>query len=82
MKQGFSVVEVGKKVDESNAEEACKQIYDRLNAVFVGMAPIWLQELASLADGLRGSLQELEVLDSRLRGVADRLIYLIQQRSR
>ena len=76
---GFVVVEVGRKVDESNAEDACRLIYNRLNAVFVGMAPAWLQELANLADELRDSLQELASVDNRLRSVADKLVGLLQR---
>ena len=80
--KGFIVVEVGKKVDESNVEEACRLIYDRLSAAFVEMASASLPELANLTAELRDSLQEFASVDNRLRSVADKLVGLLQRSAR
>lgn len=61
---GFLVVEVGKRASRENVDEVYAKVYERLNGLFVEVAPKWMQELAkrvrALADEIRKIGGELE----------------------
>jgi len=40
---GFLVIEVGEKVVEANLERAYRRVYERLNGLFMGIAPRWMR---------------------------------------
>jgi predicted RecB family endonuclease len=61
---GFVIVETGESVTEENLEKIYQKVYERLNKLFVGVAPKWMQELAekarSIAEEIRKLSEELE----------------------
>lgn len=61
---GFVVIEIGEKVNENNAEKAYLKVYEKLNKLFAGVAPKWMQDLAEkvkkAADEIRKIGEELE----------------------
>ena len=62
---GFLVIEVGEKVVETNLERTYRKVYERLNGLFTGIAPRWMQELAGrvrkVAEEIRKLSEELEI---------------------
>jgi len=61
---GFVVVETGEKATEENLEKIYQKVYEKLNKLFMGVAPKWMQELAekakSIAEEIRKLGEELE----------------------
>ena len=61
---GFVVVETGEKAIEENLEKIYQKVYGKLNKLFMGVAPKWMQELAekakSIAEEIRKLGEELE----------------------
>jgi len=61
---GFVVVEIGEKVTEENLEKIYQRVYEKLNRLFMGVAPKWMQELAekakSIAEEIKKLSEELE----------------------
>ena len=64
---GFVVVETGEKVAEENLEKVYQRVYEKLNKLFMGVAPKWMQELAEKA---RGIAEEIKKLSEELEKVA------------
>jgi predicted RecB family endonuclease len=64
---GFVVVETGESVTEENLEKIYQKVYERLNKLFVGVAPKWMQELAEKA---RSIAEEIKKLSEELEKVA------------
>jgi hypothetical protein len=61
---GFVVIEIGEKVYEGNIERAYLRVYEKLNRLFTGVAPKWMQDLAEkvrkIADEVKRIGDELE----------------------
>jgi len=61
---GFVVVETEEKAIEENLEKIYQKVYEKLNKLFMGVAPKWMQELAekakSIAEEIRKLGEELE----------------------
>jgi hypothetical protein len=61
---GFLVVEVGKRASREDVDEIYAKVYEKLNKLFAGVAPKWMQELAkrvrTLADEIKKIGEELE----------------------
>jgi|GEM_PF-329204 hypothetical protein len=61
---GFVIIEIGERVTENNAEKAYWKVYEKLNKLFAGVAPKWMQDLAEkvkkAADEIRKIGEELE----------------------
>ena len=61
---GFVVVEAGEKAIEENLEKVYQRVYEKLNRLFMGVAPKWMQELAekarSIAEEIKKLSEELE----------------------
>ncbi len=67
---GIFTVELGYKVDKSNAEEAFRKVWRELSRIFTGIAPPQLQRLVSKAERLFNELRRLSDELSRLAGGA------------
>jgi hypothetical protein len=61
---GFVVIETGERAVENNMNRIYKNVYDKLNKLFIGVAPKWMQELAErarkVAEEIRKIGEELE----------------------
>jgi predicted RecB family endonuclease len=61
---GFVVIETGEKAIEENLEKVYRRVYEKLNKLFMGVAPKWMQELAekarTIAEEIRKLSEELE----------------------
>jgi len=61
---GFVVIETGERAVEDNMNRIYKNVYDKLNKLFIGVAPKWMQELAErarkVAEEIRKIGEELE----------------------
>jgi hypothetical protein len=61
---GFVPIEIGEKVHEVNAEKAYLKVYEKLNKLFTGVAPKWMQDLAEkvkkIAEEIKRIGEELE----------------------
>jgi predicted RecB family endonuclease len=64
---GFVVIETGEKAAEENLEKVYQRVYEKLNKLFMGVAPKWMQELAEKA---RGIAEEIKKLSEELEKVA------------
>jgi len=63
---GFIPIEIGFKVDESNAIEAYKRVYEVMNGVFTAIAPKRLQQLAESISKVSEELRKVSDELSRL----------------
>jgi len=63
---GFIPIEIGFKVDESNAIEAYKRVYEVMNGVFTAIAPKRLQQLAESISKVSEELRRISDELSRL----------------
>jgi hypothetical protein len=61
---GFVVIETGEKTREENLERIYQRVFEKLNKLFMGVAPKWLQDLAErsrkVAEEIRKIGDELE----------------------
>jgi hypothetical protein len=61
---GFVVMEVEERASKESAERVYRRVYDKLNGLFAGVAPKWMQNLAErvkkVADEIRRIGDELE----------------------
>jgi hypothetical protein len=64
---GFVVIETGEKTTEENMEKIYQRVYEKLNKLFIGVAPKWMQELAEKA---RAIAEEIKKLSEELEKVA------------
>ena len=56
---GFVVVETGEKITEENLEKMYRRVYEKLNKLFIGVAPKWMQELAEKARAIAEEIKKL-----------------------
>jgi hypothetical protein len=56
---GFIVIETGEKATEENLEKIYQRVYDKLNKLFIGVAPKWMQELAEKARAIAEEIKKL-----------------------
>jgi len=71
---GFVVIETDEKATEENLEKVYQKVYEKLNKLFMGVAPMWMQELAektkSLAEKARSMADEIKRLSEELEEAA------------
>jgi len=56
---GFIVIETGEEATEENLEKIYQRVYDKLNKLFIGVAPKWMQELAEKARAIAEEIKKL-----------------------
>jgi hypothetical protein len=56
---GFVIVEIGERVNENNAEKAYWKVYEKLNKLFAGVAPKWMQDLAEKAKKIAEEIKRI-----------------------
>jgi hypothetical protein len=56
---GFVIIEIGERVTENNAEKAYWKVYEKLNKLFAGVAPKWMQDLAEKAKKIAEEIKRI-----------------------
>jgi hypothetical protein len=56
---GFVIIEIGERVNENNAEKAYWKVYEKLNKLFAGVAPKWMQDLAEKAKKIAEEIKRI-----------------------
>jgi len=67
---GFVVIETGEKTTEENMEKVYQRVYEKLNKLFIGVAPKWMQELAEKARIIAEEIKKLSEELEKAAGIA------------
>jgi predicted RecB family endonuclease len=67
---GFVVIETREKVAEENLEKMYQRVYEKLNKLFMGVAPKWMQELAEKARTIAEEIKKLSEELEKAAGIA------------
>jgi predicted RecB family endonuclease len=67
---GFVVIETGEKATEENLEKVYQRVYEKLNKLFMGVAPKWMQELAEKARTIAEEIKKLSEELEKAAGIA------------
>jgi len=68
--KGFVVIETGEKAAEENLEKVYQRVYEKLNKLFMGVAPKWMQELAEKARTIAEEIKKLSEELEKAAGIA------------
>jgi len=67
---GFVVIETGEKAAEENLEKVYQRVYEKLNKLFMGVVPKWMQELAEKARTIAEEIKKLSEELEKAAGIA------------
>jgi predicted RecB family endonuclease len=67
---GFVVVETGEKATGENLDKVYQKVYEKLNKLFMGVAPRWMQELAEKARTIAEEIKKLSEELEKAAGIA------------
>jgi hypothetical protein len=59
IEHGFVVIELGEVITESNVDKAYLKVYEKLNKLFAGVAPKWMQDLAEKAKKIAEEIKRI-----------------------